>query len=91
MMAAWMRAQLSQRSSNAVEPGLNSPVDEDRRRLMRLSVIVVRINLENIIGKHFRQPDPYIIPGEKSSARPPDFPPPQWKEAGTGDLSLITT
>lgn len=67
-----------------------SGADEDHGTLMRLSVIVVRINLENIIGKHFRQPDSYIMPREKSPLPLPDFPPPQWSEAGTGDLSVGT-
>ncbi|TWW56561.1 epidermal growth factor receptor kinase substrate 8-like protein 3b [Takifugu flavidus] len=38
----------------------------------------IKINLENIIGKHFRQPDSYIMPQEKNP--PLDFPPPQWRE-----------
>lgn len=57
---------------------------------MRLSVIVLRINLENIIGKHFRQPESYIVPQEKSPPPLPDFLLPQWREPGTGDLSLRT-
>lgn len=47
-------------------------------------MIVARINLENIIGKHFRQPDSDIMPREKSPLPLPGFPPPQWNEAGTG-------
>ncbi|CAG07511.1 unnamed protein product [Tetraodon nigroviridis] len=42
-----------------------------------------RINLENIMRKHFRQPEPYIMPREKSPPPLPDLPPPQWREAGT--------